>query len=208
MNPPAATRIAVVRAAGQCGSGGRLARVLAEAGYSIGWVTSGEYLPATADVVVLSLDDLGADLLLAAIRGMEHRPAVLGVARRLSAATYADLVRRGVTTALPADAADESIVEAVRSVQSGYVVLPVEVIHHLGRRSGGTGAPALTTRDIDLLRSVAAGTPMQTIAYRREVSERTIYRQWEAVLAKLSVTSRAEAVIKAERWGLLEPDTR
>ncbi|SRR6188472_336668 len=61
----------------------------------------------------------------------------------------------------------------------------------------------LTTRELEVLRLVAAGQTNKAIAARLVVSERTVDRHVSNILAKLRVSSRAAATASAYEHGLL-----
>jgi DNA-binding NarL/FixJ family response regulator len=66
-----------------------------------------------------------------------------------------------------------------------------------------TIASGLTTRELEVLRLVAAGSSNQKIAEQLFVSEHTVHRHVANILGKLNVSSRAAAVAQAARRGLL-----
>lgn len=76
-------------------------------------------------------------------------------------------------------------------------------------RSTGPATPpandraGLSPREIEVLRLVAADLNSQVIAERLFVSEHTVHRHIANIFRKLSVSSRAAAVAKAARRGLL-----
>ena len=61
----------------------------------------------------------------------------------------------------------------------------------------------LSPRELSVLRLVAEGLPNKTIAARLEISEHTVKFHVNAVLGKLGVASRTEAVVRATRLGLI-----
>jgi two-component system nitrate/nitrite response regulator NarL len=61
----------------------------------------------------------------------------------------------------------------------------------------------LTARELDVLRLVAEGLPNKTIALRLGISEHTVKFHINAILGKLGVASRTEAVVRATRLGLI-----
>jgi DNA-binding NarL/FixJ family response regulator len=61
----------------------------------------------------------------------------------------------------------------------------------------------LTPRELEVLRLVAEGLPNKTIAQRLDISEHTVKFHVNAVLGKLGVGSRTEAVVRATRLGLI-----
>ena len=61
----------------------------------------------------------------------------------------------------------------------------------------------LTPRELEVLQLLAEGLPNKTIAYRLEISEHTVKFHVNAILSKLGVQSRTEAVVRATRLGLI-----
>ena len=61
----------------------------------------------------------------------------------------------------------------------------------------------LTPREMDVLRLLAQGLPNRKIATRLDVNERTIKYHVSAILAKLEVSNRTEAVMRAAEQGLI-----
>jgi DNA-binding CsgD family transcriptional regulator len=72
------------------------------------------------------------------------------------------------------------------------------------RRSTRSNAAQLTTREVDVLRLVADGCRNADIAERLFLSRRTVDHHVSAILRKLGVSSRGEAVAAAGRLELLE----
>ncbi len=64
-------------------------------------------------------------------------------------------------------------------------------------------AEELTPRELEVLRLVAEGLPNKTIAQRLDISEHTVKFHVNALLGKLEVSSRTEAVVRATRLGLI-----
>jgi len=61
----------------------------------------------------------------------------------------------------------------------------------------------LTLRELEVLRLMAEGLPNKTIALRLGISEHTVKFHVNAILGKLGVASRTEAVVRATRLGLI-----
>lgn len=66
-------------------------------------------------------------------------------------------------------------------------------------------ARVLTTRELEVLRAVAAGLTSQAIGARLGISPKTVESHKSRVIAKLGVRNRAQAVALAARRGLLGP---
>jgi DNA-binding NarL/FixJ family response regulator len=101
-------------------------------------------------------------------------------ARREAGASHAQLVELGAS------------VEAARALR---------VLESAG--GSGSGSP-LSRRELEVLRLVARGRTNRQIAERLTVSEHTVHRHVSNVLRKLDSSSRAAAVARAAREGLLD----
>jgi DNA-binding NarL/FixJ family response regulator len=76
------------------------------------------------------------------------------------------------------------------------------VAHPAG--SPATGSPAgLSSRELEVLRLVVAGRTDRAIADELFISRRTASKHVAAILAKLDVSTRAEAAVRAVRDGLV-----
>ena len=80
-----------------------------------------------------------------------------------------------------------------------------ETLALLGARAERPQSPAedLSTRELDVLRLVAAGLSDARIAERLFLSPHTVHRHVANIRTKLGVASRAAAVAEATRRGLL-----
>jgi len=61
----------------------------------------------------------------------------------------------------------------------------------------------LTPREMDVLRLLAQGLSNRKIAARLSINERTVKYHVSAILAKLEVANRTEAVMRAIEQGLI-----
>lgn len=71
------------------------------------------------------------------------------------------------------------------------------------KRRPGTGSPALTRRELEVLRLVAAGRSNRDIAAELFISAKTVSVHVSNILPKLGVSTRAEAAAAAHRLSLL-----
>ena len=142
------------------------------------------------------------DLFLQSSAPFELARARIALARALIARGRAEAaaqeVRRAidVLSELKADleiARARGLLESMAKTEAIAAESPGEAV-----RSAG-----LSSREIEVLRQVAAGLNNQTIAERLFVSEHTIHRHVANIFNKLSVSSRAAAVAQAARRGLL-----
>jgi DNA-binding CsgD family transcriptional regulator len=80
------------------------------------------------------------------------------------------------------------------------------------RRTGSAGASAaeaagLTPRELTVLELLATGCTARAIGRRLAVAERTVQKHLQRIYAKLGVTDRLAAVLRAEHLHLLPPRT-
>ncbi|MFG2053154.1 helix-turn-helix domain-containing protein [Micromonospora sp. NPDC048930] len=64
-------------------------------------------------------------------------------------------------------------------------------------------SPVLDEEDLRLLRLLATGAPLETVARRSGMSERTVRRRIRAICDRLGVTAPIQAVVWAARRGML-----
>jgi DNA-binding NarL/FixJ family response regulator len=132
-----------------------------------------------------------------------------------------DALRAGASGFLLKDATAERLFDAVRVVAAGDALLAPAVTRRLisefarirprpaTSASVATPAPAalaaLTPRETEVLRLVAAGLSNQEIAGRLVVTEETVKTHVSRVLAKLGLHGRSQAVVAAYESGLVVP---
>jgi len=97
------------------------------------------------------------------------------------------------------------LVEAVRAVASGATVLQSDLPARLLAWSHQTdgGPVGLTDRELAVLNLLAAGLHNKEVAARLGIGPRTVERHCENIYAKLGVSSRTEAVVRAISTKLL-----
>src|SRR6185369_5723599 len=105
-------------------------------------------------------------------------------------------------------AAPDEIVRAIVAVAAGEALFGPAVARRLAGflqpdlRTHSHAFPALSPRERDILELLAAGQPNATIAEALILSEKTIRNNITSIFAKLGVTDRAEAIVKARDAGL------
>ncbi len=94
---------------------------------------------------------------------------------------------------------------ALRAVAAGLQVRERSPAEPRGFAAAGDDLPGLLTpRELQILAAVGDGLSNKAVARRLGISAHTVKFHLEAVFAKLEVTSRAEAVAKGLRRGLIE----
>jgi len=102
--------------------------------------------------------------------------------------------------------APERLLAGLRAVAAGLIVWEPTLAAAL-LPTGESGADSLveplTPREIQVLQLLAEGLPNKTIARRLDISDHTVKFHVNAILGKLQVQSRTEAVVRATRLGLV-----
>ncbi len=104
---------------------------------------------------------------------------------------------------LPRDVAVPQLDAALRAAAAGLLVRTVSAPSFDGFRAM-TDEPPLTPRESEILTLVGQGMSNKVIARSLGISLHTVKFHLEALFAKLDATSRAEAVAKGMRSGLIE----
>jgi two-component system, NarL family, nitrate/nitrite response regulator NarL len=100
----------------------------------------------------------------------------------------------------------ERLRAAVHAAASGLVVLDESTARGLAASRSPPLAPledVLTARELEVLELVAEGLSNKLVAARLGISEHTAKFHVNAILAKLGVQTRTEAVVRAARLGLV-----
>ena len=94
----------------------------------------------------------------------------------------------------------ESLIPAIRAVASGQRWIPQEVASRLAKRKM---FEELTPRELEVLNQLAKGLANKEIADVLNISEHTVKGYLKAILGKLHVADRTEAVTAALQRGII-----
>jgi len=93
------------------------------------------------------------------------------------------------------------LLDTVRAVHAGQRRVPPEIASGIAEHIGDE---ALSPREIDVLRRVAAGASNKIIARELGITEETVKAHMKNILGKLSAQDRTHAVTIALRRGIIE----
>jgi two-component system, NarL family, nitrate/nitrite response regulator NarL len=119
--------------------------------------------------------------------------------------TASSLLAAGAAGVLRRDGSTAALHSALQSVVLGLAVIDPSLLDAPRPRSESLGAEveSLTTRETEVLELVAAGLSNKQIADRLGISTHTVKFHVNAILAKLDVHSRTEAVVRAVQLGVV-----
>lgn len=117
----------------------------------------------------------------------------------------------GATGYVLKDSEPEEVAAAVRAARHGDLRLGADVAHTLVaslRAPRREHPPALTARELEILRLLGEGRANKEIAAELGISERTARTHVSNILRKLDLSSRTQAALWAVREGLAANDGR
>jgi DNA-binding NarL/FixJ family response regulator len=95
----------------------------------------------------------------------------------------------------------KELIDTIRSVHAGRRRIPPEIAAELAEH---VTDEMLTAREIEILKSAAAGNANKRIASQLGITEDTVKAHMKSVLAKLDANDRTHAVTIALRRGIIE----
>ncbi|HEX5195046.1 MAG TPA: response regulator transcription factor [Solirubrobacteraceae bacterium] len=161
------------------------------------------------DVLVLDLDLPGLDGfgVLEAIAAEEASTRVLIVSASHGAASVYRAIRLGAHGYLGKQARASELCDAIAAVARGQTVVAADLQESLASevrlRRDAPEAPALTARELGVVRLSADGLSTAEMARELHVSPATVKTHLQHAFEKLGVSDRAAAVAKVMRAGLL-----
>jgi DNA-binding NarL/FixJ family response regulator len=110
-------------------------------------------------------------------------------------------LRAGAAGYLLKNLVRKEFIETIRTVHSGKRRVPAEIATEIAEH---VADDALTTREIEILRRVAAGKSNKLVAAELDISEGTVKTHMKSILPKLDASDRTHAVMIALKRGILE----
>ena len=95
----------------------------------------------------------------------------------------------------------KELIETIRAVHTGKRRVPVEIATDIAEH---VADDALTEREVEVLRRVAAGKSNKLIAAELRISEGTVKTHMKSILPKLDASDRTHAVMIALKRGIFD----
>jgi two-component system nitrate/nitrite response regulator NarL len=166
----------------------------------------GRELPDVA-LVDYQLPDMNGVDVAHALRRDSVATRVLLVSAFTDGAVVFRALEEGAAGYLAKDASRTELIDAVMQVARGETVIPGELTEGLAaqiRLRAQPSAPALTPRELDVLKGFARGLSIPQLATELFVAPSTVKTHTQRLYEKLGVSDRAAAVATAMRLRLLE----
>ena len=121
--------------------------------------------------------------------------------------------RAGACGFLPKGGALASMLHALRSARRGSLVLPPEMLELMTQPAtppvaAARAVPSLTPAELEVLELLGHGLNPRTIAHRTGLSVEECRALLASVMTKLGAHSQLEAVVTANRYGLISVGTQ
>jgi len=163
------------------------------------------------DVIVMDLQMEPVD----GIESTRRIRALYGDMKVVALTSFADeervhaALQAGASGYILKDSDADDVAAAVRAAHRGEVQIDALVARRLmssirHRAEGDHRVSELTSRELDVLRLVAAGKPNKQIAAELTISERTARTHVSRILRKLRLSSRTQAALWAVREGVAD----
>lgn len=95
----------------------------------------------------------------------------------------------------------KELIDTIRMVHAGKKKIPAEIAVEIAQHHSDD---ALTEREIEVLREVAAGNANKMVGQLLNISEETVKAHMKSILSKLGANDRTHAVTIAVRRGIIE----
>jgi DNA-binding NarL/FixJ family response regulator len=179
--------------------------VVGEAGNGADAVTAALALRPSVTLMDLRMPDVDGVEAIARIEAEWPDAAIIVLTTYDTDEAIVRAIEAGATGYLLKDAPPETLLDAVRRAAAGETVLAPPVARRLIERVRNPAAGALSQREIEVLREVAAGNTNAQIADRLHISQATVKTHLLHIYDKLGVADRAAAVAHAYDSNILTP---
>ncbi|MEV4476432.1 hypothetical protein [Nonomuraea sp. NPDC049504] len=117
-------------------------------------------------------------------------------------------VRTGARSVLEREVTPGALRRTVEATADGQAVMPAAVASALssGPRSADAVPEFLSARRLSWLRQLAAGSTVAQLAKRSGYSERAMFRMLQTLYQEMGVSTRIEAIVRAQAEGWLRAD--
>jgi two-component system, NarL family, response regulator LiaR len=157
------------------------------------------------DLVMPEMDGLEASI---AIREQNPDARILVLTSFTEDEQAAAIMAAGAYGYLLKESGADELLQAVRSVHSGHMVLSPKVLQSMSgtskdKKSEQDSSSDLTPRELEVLQGIVDGQTNREIALHLGISATTVRSHVSTILAKLNVTNRTQAAMIARENKLL-----
>jgi DNA-binding NarL/FixJ family response regulator len=149
----------------------------------------------------LRMPDMSGIEAISAIRTEFPNARIIVLTTYAGDANAAAALKAGAAGYLLKNLVRKELLETIRAVHAGKRRVPAEIASEIAEH---VGDDALTAREIEVLRRVAAGKSNKLIAVELDIAEGTVKTHMKSILPKLDASDRTHAVMIALKRGILD----
>jgi DNA-binding NarL/FixJ family response regulator len=149
----------------------------------------------------LRMPDMSGIEAITAIRSEFRDARIVVLTTYAGDAQAAAALKAGAVGYLLKSLVRKELLETIRAVHSGKRRVPPEIATEIAEH---VADDALTVREVEVLRRVAAGKSNKLIAAELYISEGTVKTHMKSILPKLDASDRTHAVMIALKRGILD----
>lgn len=149
----------------------------------------------------LRMPDMSGIEAISAIRSEFPNARIIVLTTYAGDAQAAAALKAGAAGYLLKNLVRKELIETIRAVHAGKRRVPAEIATEIAEH---VADDALTDREIEVLRRVAAGKSNKLIAAELDISEGTVKTHMKSILPKLDASDRTHAVTIALKRGILD----
>jgi DNA-binding NarL/FixJ family response regulator len=149
----------------------------------------------------LRMPDMSGIEAISAIRSEFRDARIVVLTTYAGDAQAAAALRAGAVGYLLKSLVRKELLETIRAVHAGKRRVPPEIATEIAEH---VADDALTAREVQVLRRVAAGKSNKLIAAELDISEGTVKTHMKSILPKLDASDRTHAVMIALKRGILD----
>jgi DNA-binding NarL/FixJ family response regulator len=157
------------------------------------------------DLLMPQMDGITA---ISAIRTAHPETEIVALTSFIEEDKVTTALEAGASGYLLKDASADEVADAIRAAHAGEIHLDPQVARvltqRLRARKEEPPTEALTPREVEVLRRVAAGAANKEIAYELSITERTARTHVSNILGKLGLASRTQAALWAVEHKMLD----
>ena len=149
----------------------------------------------------LRMPDMSGIETIAAIRAEFPKARIIVLSTYAGDAQAAAALKAGACGYLLKNLVRKELIETIRAVYSGKRRVPPQIAMEIAEH---VADDALSERELEVLRGVAAGKPNKVIAADLGIAEGTVKTHMRSILPKLDASDRTHAVMIALKRGIFD----
>jgi len=175
--------------------------LVGEAGSGREAIESFRQLRPDVTLMDLRMPDMSGIEAITAIRAEFPNARIIVLTTYTGDVQAAAALRAGAAGYLLKNLVRKELIETIRAVHVGKRRVPPEIATEIAEH---VADDALTERELEVLRAVAAGKSNKLIAAELDISEGTVKTHMKSILPKLDASDRTHAVMIALKRGILD----